>query len=155
MSSTGIAIVWPAWFLTSTDPQLHCTALFLGNTETTPFDREVIQEVVDNEALVPGAIRVAGTALFGTGRNVPVLTLRYNHVLDSAQEWMVRELEMRGIASPSEFDFNPHVTISKEIANPWLPHYIQLEAPVLWWGPDRQIHSKHSKQHANALKVER
>lgn len=153
MSHTGIAIVWPAWFLTSTDPTLHATALFLGNTETTTFDREVIQAVVDNEALVPGAVKVTGSALFGTGRNVPVLTLE-SDLLRIEQEWMVRELELHGIVSPSEFGFNPHVTISKEEANPWLPHYIQLEAPVLWWGPSRAIHSKHIKQYANALKGE-
>jgi 2'-5' RNA ligase len=143
--STGIAIVWPAWFLGSADPQLHATALFLGDIETTKFKREDIQEVLDFDGLFdPGACRVTGTALFGRDKNVPVLTIE-SPVLNVAQAWLTRELGMLGIVSPSEFGFNPHVTIAKEAAKPYFPHFIQLEAPVLWWGDDRPIHSKHQK----------
>lgn len=147
--STGIAIVWPAYFLGSTDPQLHATALFLGNTDTTTFDRRDIEAVLRWEGLDPGAVRVTGPALFGKENNIPVLTLS-SDVLKVEQEWIERELDMYGITSPSTFGFNPHVTIAKETAKPFFPHYIQLEHPVLWWGDDRPIHSKHQKVQAAA-----
>ena len=66
-NSTGIAIVWPAWFLGSTDSELHATALFLGNTDTTTFNRKDIEEVLRWEGLDPGACRVTGTALVWQG----------------------------------------------------------------------------------------
>lgn len=140
--STGIAIVWPAWFLGSTDPQLHCTALFLGDTETTTIDRRDIETILRWEGADPGACRVTGPALFGKEGNVPVLTIE-SRALMIEQEWLARELDMYGIKSPSEFGFNPHVTIAKEAAKPYFPNYIQLEAPVLWWGDERPIHTKH------------
>lgn len=142
--STGIAIVWPSWFLGSTDKFLHCTALFLGDTETTKFDKRDIESVLRWEGAHPGACRVTGMALFGKEGNVPVLTIE-SRALTIEQEWLARELDMYGITSPSEFGFNPHVTIAKETAKPYFPHFIQLESPVLWWGPDRPIHSKHAK----------
>ena len=43
---TGIAIVWPANFPGSTDPELHATALFLGNTETVDFTKEKVEEAL-------------------------------------------------------------------------------------------------------------
>lgn len=142
--STGIAIVWPCWFLGSTDPQLHCTALFLGNTDTTTIDRRDIEAVLRWEGLDPGACRVTGPALFGKDQNIPVLTIE-SKALRVEQEWLARELDMYGIVSPSTFGFNPHVTIAKETAKPYFPKYIQLESPVLWWGDDRPIHTKHAK----------
>lgn len=140
--STGIAIVWPAWFLGSTDPQLHCTALFLGDTETTKFDRRDIESVLRWQGNDPGACRVTGSALFGKDGRIPVLTIE-SPALTIEQEWLTRELEMYGVVSPSEFGFNPHVTIAKEEAKPYLPKFIQLESPVLWWGDDRPVHTKH------------
>lgn len=148
-NSTGIAIVWPAWFLGSTDPQLHATALFLGDTETTTFNRKDIEAVLRWEGLDPGATRVTGLALFGKEGNVPVLTLS-SDVLQVEQEWIVRELEMYGIESQSTFGFSPHVTIAKETARSYFPHYVQLEHPVLWWGSTRPIHSKHKKAQVSA-----
>lgn len=141
---TGIAIVWPAWFLGSTDPELHCTALFLGNTETTTFSRADIEAVLRWEGADPGATKVTGLALFGKDNNIPVLTID-SDVLRIEQAWLTRELDMYGITSPSEFPFNPHVTIAKEDAKPYFPHYVQLESPVLWWGDSRPLHSKHTK----------
>lgn len=146
--STGIAIVWPSWFLGSTDPTLHCTALFLGDTETTKIDRRDIESVLRWEGLDPGAIRVTGLALFGMERNIPVLTID-SPALRIEQEWLTRELEMYGITSPSEFGFNPHVTIAKELYGP-TPNFIQLESPVLWWGDERPIHTKHAKAQVHA-----
>lgn len=140
--STGIAIVWPAWFLGSTDPQLHCTALFLGDTETTTFKRSDIERVLRWQGNDPGPCRVTGLDLFGRDKNVPVLTIEHP-ALQVEQAWLARELDVYGIVSPSEFGFNPHVTIAKEVAKPYWPHFIQLEAPVLWWGDDRPIHTKH------------
>lgn len=146
--STGIAIVWPAWFLGSTDSTLHCTALFLGDTETTTFDRRDIEAILRWEGADPGACKVTGVDLFGKEKNIPVLTIE-SRALTIEQEWLTRELDMYGITSPSEFGFNPHVTISKEEAKPYFPHYIQLESPVLWWGSSRPIHSKQ-KARVNA-----
>jgi 2'-5' RNA ligase len=140
--STGIAIVWPAWFLGSTDPQLHATALFLGDTETTAFKRSTIEYVLRWEGLDPGPCRVTGPDLFGKEKNVPVLTIEHPD-LQGEHEWLTRRLAAYGVVSPSEFGFNPHVTIAKEAAKPYFPHFIQLERPVLWWGDDRPIHSKH------------
>lgn len=141
---TGIAIVFPAWFLGSTDQELHATALFLGNTDTTTFSRGAIQDVLDHICLDPGPVKVTGIDLFGKEKNIPVLTIE-NKALTVVQQWMERELDLIGIVSPSTFPFNPHVTIAKETARPYFPHYVQLEAPVLWWGADRAIHSKHTK----------
>ena len=142
--STGIAIVWPAWFLGSVDETLHCTAMFLGDTETTKFDRRDIESILRWQGADPGPCRVTGTALFGKDKNVPVLTIESKPLMIE-QEWLAKELDMYGITSPSEFGFNPHVTIAKELAKPYLPNYIQLESPVLWWGDDRPIHTKHQK----------
>ena len=142
--STGIAIVWPAWFLGSTDTTLHATALFLGDTETTTFNRKDLEHVLRWQGADPGACRVTGPALFGKEGNVPVLTIE-SEVLRVEQAWLAKELDFYGITSPSEFGFNPHVTIAKEEAKPYFPGYIQLESPVLWWGQDRPIHSKHTK----------
>lgn len=139
---TGIAIVWPAWFLGSTDPQLHCTALFLGNTETTPFRRSTIENVLRWKGNDPGPCHVTGPALFGKEQNIPVLTIE-NPNLQQELDWLVRRLAAYEVISPSEFGFNPHVTIAKEEAKPYFPRFIQLEAPVLWWGDDRPLHTKH------------
>lgn len=147
--STGIAIVWPAYFLGSTDKFLHCTALFLGDTETTKIDRRDIEHVLRWQGAHPGACRVTGMALFGKEGNVPVLTIE-SRALTIEQEWLARELDMYGITSPSEFGFNPHVTIAKEAehiqdSELFRPNFIYLESPVLWWGEQRPIHSKHTK----------
>jgi 2'-5' RNA ligase len=143
MTRTGIAIVWPAWFPGSTDPELHCTALFLGDTESTTFSRDLIERVVASDSVMPGECRVTGQALFGREQNVPVLTIA-SRVLMIAQEWMTRELEMFGIYSPSEFGFSPHVTVAKESEIWKLPAYVHLQAPVLWWGDERALHTKHA-----------
>lgn len=147
--STGIAIVWPAWFLGSTDPQLHCTALFLGDTETTTYSRHAIERVVYRRRPNPGPVRVSGPDLFGKAKNVPVLTLE-SVELAAEQARLANDLGFLGIVSPSEFPFSPHVTISKEEAKPYFPHFIQLEFPVLWWGDDRPIHTKHAAKGAAA-----
>lgn len=147
--NTSIAIVWPAYFLGSTDHELHATAMFLGNIDTTTFDRRDIEAVLRWEGLNPGPIRVTGMALFGKDRNVPVLTLD-SDALKVEQEWLEKELDMYGITSQSTFGFNPHVTIAKETALPYFPHYIQLEHPVLWWGQERPLHSKHQKAKVSA-----
>jgi hypothetical protein len=146
---TGIAIVWPAWFLGSTDPQLHCTTLFLGNTDTTPFRRSTIENVLRWKGSNPGPCRVIAPGLFGKEGNIPVLLID-NPELQKEQEWLVRRLQAYDVVSPSTFGFNPHVTIAKEVAKPYFPRFIQLEAPVLWWGDDRPIHSKHEARKAVA-----
>lgn len=142
--STGIAIVFPAWFLGSTDTTLHCTALFLGDTETTAYSRADIEHVLRWKGADPGPVRVTGTELFGRDKNVPVLTIESAKVMQE-YEWLAGQLRSYGITSASEFGFNPHVTIAKEEAKPYFPKYVQLEAPVLWWGSDRPIHSKHGQ----------
>lgn len=143
---TGVCIVWPAWFLGSTDSGLHCTALFLGHTTgMDPASEATIREILSHVELDPGPVRVIGRDLFGRDKKTPVLLLE-NPALDVVQAWMARELDLAGIMPSTEFPFTPHVTLSKEAAMPWFPHFIQLEAPVLWWGGNRQLHSKHIQE---------
>lgn len=141
--STGICIVWPAWFLGSTDEQLHCTTIFLGSTEDTEIKRADIEDaLLWTQTANPGPIKVTGTALYGAEKNVPVLTLDPEKLVE-VQQGLTDLLAFYGIVSASEFGFSPHVTIAKEVAKPYFPNFIQLEAPVLWWGDDRPLHTKH------------
>lgn len=152
MSHTGIAVVWPAWFPGSTDPESHVTALFLGNTETVTFDRGRVEDVVSRFNLGPGHTKAhKRIERFGVMEDVPVIRLA-DQGLYLIQSLMIEVLANVGAVSPSTFPFNPHVTIAKErsrvMSNP--PAWVHLEAPVLWWGDTRGIHSRHQPQAVTA-----
>lgn len=141
MSHTGIAIVWPAWFPGSVDPELHCTALFLGRTDTVDYTEADLDDAIsDNSSLVHGWHAVQGLALFGYNLDIPVLTLNPRD-LQAEHTWLAAALEVAGIKSSSDYGFNPHVTVAREPENSLGVH---LQAPVIWWGDSRPIHTRHA-----------
>lgn len=151
---TGIAIVWPAWFPGSTDSELHATALFLGNTDTVDFTKADVEEAL-GRYLWPAWVGVTGTDLFGMNKDIPVLLLERRNTMLLAREAIKRKLEKHGIHASTTFAFNPHVTISKEAehvqeAATFAPVLVHLEAPVLWWGDERAIHTNHAMQKLGA-----
>jgi 2'-5' RNA ligase len=142
---TGIAIVWPANFPGSTDPELHATALFLGSTESVDYTKEDVQAAL-HHYLWPAWTRVTGLSMFGRNNDIPVLTLERTNLLVITRLAIKRQLEKRGIQASNEFAFNPHVTIAKESFDPAPREGVQqihLESPVLWWGESRVGHPAH------------
>lgn len=146
--STGICIVWPAWFEGSTDPEAHVTALFLGNTDTATFRREDAQDAVELLGrVVPGKFPIKGTAMFGKNKDKPVLLLGKNPRFDlywdmnAATNWLVRS----GIQPSALFPFNPHVTVPEGSI---IPKTVHLAAPTLWWGDERAVHPEYAKREA-------
>lgn len=147
---TGIAIVWPAWFPGSTDKESHCTALFLGSTESVDFKRYEVEEAI-GRYLWPAWTKTKGFEMFGYNKDIPVVTLERTNLLFIERQDMKERLERVGIHADNQFAFNPHVTIAKEAehiqdSELFLPTQIHLEAPVLWWGDDRTLHTEHAKQ---------
>lgn len=151
---TGIAIVWPAWFQGSTDPELHATALFLGNTDTVDFTKADVEEALGHY-LWPAWVDVTGTASFGQHDDIPVLLLERRNTMLLTREAIKRRLEKRGIHASTTYAFNPHVTIAKEAEHVqgdlFRPKEVHLEAPVLWWGDQRAIHTNHDMQKNRAV----
>lgn len=147
---TGIAIVWPAWFPGSTDPELHATALFLGSTETVDFTKADVEAAL-GRYIWPAWTKVTGTAMFGQHQDIPVLTLERTKLLVVTRMDINERLKRRGIHASTTFAFNPHVTIAKEAehvqeAALFAPAHVHLEAPVLWWGDSRAIHTAHQQK---------
>lgn len=151
---TGIAIVWPAWFQGSTDPELHVTALFLGTTDTVDYTREDAEAAL-GRYLWPAWIKTTGLAMFGRNGDIPVLKLERTKLLAVTRMDINERLKRRGITASSEFAFNPHVTVAKEAQHVqselFWANEIHLEAPVLWWGDSRQVHTNHDMQKLRAV----
>lgn len=151
---TGIAIVWPAWFSGSTDPELHVTALFLGSTDDAGYGRGEVRDVVAAfRDIAPGPVSLqASIDWFGRDKDVPVLRLysMFSPALRYTRDVMAEHLGNLGIEPSGEFGFIPHITMSNEnlTSMKQLPRIVYLEAPALWWGNDRQIHSNHRKEEA-------
>jgi hypothetical protein len=62
---------------------------------------------------------------------------------------MAEHLDSLGITPAKDFGFIPHITISTELTRvKQFPRIVYLEAPVLWWGNDRKLHSNHRKEEA-------
>lgn len=149
---TGIAIVWPAHFPGSVDPELHATALFLGNTETANFTKEDVEDALKHY-LWPGWVKVTGHKWFGHNNDVRVLALERNNLLTITRQDIKSRLEAKCIHANTEFAFNPHVTISKEVGIGSIypfPLDINLESPVVWWGDSRPLHTNHTPQEVAA-----
>lgn len=92
--------------------ELHCTLVFLG--EAADVDEEVVGEAVALVALELGALEgtVGGVGHFGeTPDGVPVLALPDVQGLTMLRERVVDELGERGVRSPSEHGFLPHMTL--------------------------------------------
>lgn len=154
MSHTGIAIVWPCWFPGSTDKELHATALFLGSTESVTFTREDVEGAI-GRYLWPAWTKTKGFEMFGFNKDIPVVKLERTNLLFIERQDIKTRLERVGIQASNQFAFNPHVTIAKEAehiqdSELFLPTQIHLEAPVIWWGADRELHTEHAKQYKAA-----
>jgi 2'-5' RNA ligase len=153
---TGICIVWPAWFEGSTDPELHVTALFLGSTDDADWEygREEVQGVVDAfRDIAPGPVSLlAGIDWFGREKDVPVLRLysMFSPALRYTRDVMAEHLTNLGIEPSTDFGFIPHITMANEglESRKQLPRVVYLEAPTLWWGNERKIHTFHQKEEA-------
>ena len=145
---TGICIVWPAWFPGSTDPELHATALFLGHTDTVDYSKEDVERHMGTPYLWPSWVYVTGQDWFGRNKDVPVLTLERRNLMLLTRDSLKRHLERVGILANTDFAFNPHVTVAKELDDLVRPDFIHLESPVLWWGADRPLHSAHADRKA-------
>lgn len=146
MSHTGIAVVWPAYFDGSTDPEAHVTALFLGNTETVEFTKEDVLAAITPVVRYGswGDFNTKGTAMFGKDNNVPVILLQ-DGGLGVAVKELTRRLTQKGIMPSTAYPFNPHVTVPEGSV---IPLTVHLAVPTLWWGDERVIHPKHAKREA-------
>jgi 2'-5' RNA ligase len=149
----SICVVWPAWFEGSTDPELHVTALFLGKTTDADYGRGDVQDVVAAfRDIAPGPVSLqASIDWFGANKDVPVLRLysMFSPHLRYTRDVMAEHLTNLGIPPSDDHGFIPHITMSNErITVMKLPRIVYLEAPVLWWGNDRAIHSNHRKEEA-------
>jgi 2'-5' RNA ligase len=155
---SSICIVWPAWFEGSIDPELHVTAVFLGKTTDlngqSPSKRAAVQDVVDAfRDIAPGPFSMMpGIDWFGREKDIPVLRLysMFSPALRYTRDVMAEHLTNLGIKPSDDFGFIPHITMSNENlpARKQLPRIVYLEAPVLWWGNDREIHSNHRTKEA-------
>jgi 2'-5' RNA ligase len=144
---TSIVIVWPAHFEGSTDTTSHVTALFLGKTggkfaKAHPNFRERLEAFLEGMTQDPGPIGVEGLIGVGYHKDIPALGLGFQSELATQYTYMYHELKQGGVPIDATYDFLPHVTLTKEKFQA-VPEHVHLEAPVLWWGPDRPIHSRH------------
>lgn len=138
--SDSICIAYPAsWPDTIKEP--HCTLIFLGKISEADFTKQDILDVLDDLKLpAPGEVEITGIQLFGPKQDIPVATVFSNRLF--AHRIMI-DYELAGInvKSASEFEFNPHVSISYDESTDFtaieLPKTVTLDKPVLWWGDDR------------------
>lgn len=146
MNHKSAAIVLPAMFPDS-DLLSHCTVAFLGkDIGEIPASKDQVLGVVHELTLAfgrPNMVRrfeVTGTDWFGVERDVPVMRLNgswlkhYRKVTDSllAQSGL-------GVVASTDWEYQPHVTLNSDYMDTHddIPHYVDLKAPILWWGEDR------------------
>ncbi len=149
---TSIVIVWPAHFEGSTDSTSHVTALFLGKTggkfaKAHPNFRERLEVFLDGMTQDPGPIGVEQLGHVGYRKDIPALMLGFQNELADQYAYMHSQLSQGGVPIDATYAFRPHVTLSKE-HDFEIPETVHLEAPILWWGNERGIHSKHQLQAA-------
>lgn len=135
---TSIAVVWPSSIPVS-DPEAHCTMIFLGRTDEVTFTKESVLWAMDlYEFESPGDFYIRSSAIYGAQKNILVAELHDpKGVLTEQRDYLEEALEEMGIPSPSRFGFSPHVTISTKAVNEAFAPKVKLGAPVLWWGDDR------------------
>lgn len=150
---SGICVVWPAWFEGSTDPELHVTALFLGNLGMVDYEAEEVLNAMGRfMGTPPGTVGLfPGIDWFGQDNDIPVMRLYtlFNPHLNYQRSSIQKNLwDGYGIGVSTEYPFRPHITMANEkfAAMPELPREVHLEPPVLWWGDKRPIHTKHRKE---------
>jgi len=91
---------------------LHCTLVFLG--DAAELDRDAITAAVGNAVAGMSALEgaVGGVGHFASGEDgVPLVLLPDIQGLSHLRERVVSALEGRGIRSPSEHGFLPHMTL--------------------------------------------
>lgn len=138
---SSIAVVWPS-SLPVSDPEAHCTMLFLGRTDEVSFTKEEVLGVLEDYCFqAPGDCYVKGSAMYGPNGEVHVAELHDpKGVLAEQRGHLEDGLESYGIVSASQYGFSPHVTINHEVlgaSTELFPAVVTLGAPVLWWGDER------------------
>lgn len=138
----AVAIVFPVPNLAHLVPDAHCTLIYLGNLgENVTFTKDQVLDVLHDLNVLWGrldAVRVKtdGYDVFGANRDVPVIRLD-SIGLRGMRHYADVELERRwGIKSPSEYDYQPHVSLS-QMPHQAPPNSLELRRPVLWWGDER------------------
>jgi 2'-5' RNA ligase len=137
----SIAVVWPSSVPVS-DPEAHCTMLFLGQIPEVSFTKKDVLRVLANyDFQSPGDFYIRASNLYGTNKDVLVAELHDpKRVLSEQREYLEEGLEeAHGIVSASQFGFSPHVTISPKAVNEAFAPKVTLGSPVLWWGSDRPV----------------
>jgi hypothetical protein len=137
----SIAVVWPSSVPVS-DPEAHCTMIFLGRTDEVSFHKEDVLGVLDAWSFqAPGDFYIRSSAIYGAQKNILVAELHdAKGVLREQRHWLEKALDDDyGINSPSQFGFSPHVAISPKAVNEAFAPKVTLGAPVLWWGSDRPV----------------
>lgn len=132
----SVALVWPSSF-PSTDPEAHCTAVFIGKTGDEGVSRPVLEHIVaehNGDWVAPGRTLTHGRAMFGTNLDVPVALLYYSWRIELARNSLLKQLTEHGIPYSMRYDFNPHVTLHRSVV---LPDEVHLGKLVLWWGDSR------------------
>lgn len=146
---TGICIVWPAYFEGSTDKESHCTALFLGSTETANFTKDQVEHAIWPVSHIRKVIPTNGVAMFGANADVPVILLNdAGGQLGLEYSVMKHQLTEAGIPYSDLYDFNPHVTVANDNPGAPIPTEVHLTAPVVWWGDERKLHPAHQSSTA-------
>lgn len=138
--SDSACIAYPAsWPDTIKDP--HSTLMFLGNISELPYTKEDVLAVMRRENLIgPGKVSISGLELFGPDKDIPVA--RLDSLRLRAQRALLEfGLNKVGIQDASEFDYNPHVSLTYEndvdLEELELPENVTLAPPELWWGDER------------------
>lgn len=138
--SDSICIAYPASWPTTVD-EPHCTLIYLGKISEADFTKQQLLDVLDDIQLpAPGFVETTTVEYFGKEKNIPVVKLFSLRVL-AHRAIIAFELEHIGISSPSEFEFTPHISLSYDedhkVDESEIPDQVYLDAPVLWWGEDR------------------
>lgn len=158
---TSICIVWPAFFHGGTNPEAHVTALFIGHTtdewvQAHPDLRENLENFLGVPLFQDDALGLFDWEMGKIGRLKDIDAMLLKGWAGGGLQWQYEDiytsLTKDNIPFRRDFGFRPHVTTTKERDPEMIAihSHIQLEAPVLWWGNARPVHSLHTKEDANA-----
>lgn len=144
--SDDAGIMYPAVFPQNTDLPIdyeidaHSTLMYLGDKNDLDFET-LVSALKPLEFEDVGIVDVDGLSLFGEDGEVLVMRLKSGN-LDSNFQMVEDALRSVGVENASEFDYNPHITLSYEYYGPTegftqIPTTVGLGKPQLWWGDDR------------------
>lgn len=133
--SQSIAIVYPSnW---PVEDLAHCTMIYVGEISKVDFTKEDLTSTLDQFVWPKNSIVPTGNLeYFGPNKNISVVTLKRTSYLYLARLCVEDALKLKGIINASEYkDYRPHITVPDPTLA--IPQFVELSAPVVWWGDDR------------------